>query len=138
VTNSVDNTNIVGTKTGPELVTEIQDQIGNCSDELDLTRTKYVGSVFFTGTAENILAEHAGFMIDMNNASANVLSIPDNSVVPFPVNTRIDICQSGAGLTTVDCPGADTLNGAATSRGQNFGLSLWKKSTTVWHVFGGV
>jgi hypothetical protein len=137
VTNSVDSSGIVGTKTGPELVTEIQDQIGNCSDELDLTRTKYIGSIFFTGTAEDIIADHAGKMIDMSHADPNVLSIPDNSAIPIPVNTRIDVCQSGAGLTTIDCPGSDTLNGPGTSRGQNFGLSLWKKSTTVWHVFGG-
>lgn len=135
--NSVDNTAIVGTKTGPQLVTEIQDQIGNCSDELDLTSTKYIGQVLFTGTAEDIIASHVGKMLDMNNAAANTLSIPDNSAIPIPVDSWINVCQSGAGLTTVDCPGSDTLNGSGTSRGQNHGLSLWKKSATVWHVFGG-
>jgi hypothetical protein len=137
VTNSVDNTNIVGTKTGPELVTEIQDQMGNCHDELELTSTKYIGQVLFTGTAEDIIASHAGKMLDMNNAAANVLSIPDNSVIPIPVDTRMDICQSGAGLTTIDCPGSDTLIGGGTSRGQNQAMSLWKKSATVWYIFGG-
>ena len=33
---TVDNTNIVGTKTGPQLVTEIQTQVGNADTELDL------------------------------------------------------------------------------------------------------
>jgi len=137
VTNSVDSSGIVGTKTGPELVTEIQDQIENCSIELDLTRTKYIGSVFFTGTDENIIASHAGKMLDMNNSAANVLNIPDNATIPIPVNTRIDITQSGAGLTSMAIDGSDTLLGAVTSRGQYQGLSLWKKSTTVWVVYGG-
>lgn len=137
MTNTVDNTNIVGTKTGPQLVTEIQTQIGNCSDELDLTRTKYIGSVFFTGVDEDIIASHAGKMIDMDNAAANTLNIPANSVIPIPVNTRIDVCQSGAGLTTIAIDGTDTLLGPPVSRGQYQGLSLWKKSTTVWVVFGG-
>lgn len=138
MTNSVDASGIDGaTKTGPELVTEIQQQIQNTHDELDLTRTKYIGSVFFTGTDENILASHAGYMIDMDNADANVLNIPANAAIPIPVNTRIDICQSGEGLTSLAIDGGDTLLGAVNSRGQYQGLSLWKKSATVWHVFGG-
>ena len=39
---TVDNTNIVGTKTGPQLVTEIQTQIGNADTELDLRPKKAV------------------------------------------------------------------------------------------------
>ncbi len=136
--NTVDNTNIVGTKTGPELITEMQVQIGNCSTELELTRTKYIGAIFFTGVDENIILDHAGKMIDMSNAAANVLNIPDNASIPIPLNTRIDIVQSGAGLTSLAIDGSDTLLGGVNSRGQNFGLSLWKKSATVWHVFGGV
>jgi len=217
---TVDNTNIVGTKTGPQLVTEIQTQIGNANTELDLRPesaqnesitgswtfslevifsqgvditgsiavttgdmameeqadhvttpsagigifwvrddapckpmftddtgidhdlteaegpTKYIGQVLFTGTAEDIIASHAGKMIDMANASPNVLTIPSNAAIPIPVDTRIDICQSGAGLTTVAITD-DTLLGNPVSRGQYHGLSLWKKSATVWIVFGG-
>jgi len=137
VTNTVDSSNIVGTKTGPQLVTEIQNQIENCSIELDLTRTKYLGAVFFTGTAENIIAAHAGMMIDMNNALANTLTIPANAAISIPINTRIDVCQSGVGLTSIAIDGTDTLLGLVNSHGQNTGMSLWKKSATVWHVFGG-
>lgn len=137
MTNSVDSSGIVGTKTGPELVTEIQTQIENTSVELDLTRTKYIGSAFFAGVSHNILAIHAGYMIDMSSADPNVLNIPDNATIPIPINTRIDICQSGLGLTSLAIDGTDTLLGAVNSRGQNQGLSLWKKSATVWHVFGG-
>lgn len=137
MTNSVDASGIVGTKTGPELVDEIQQQFQNTHDELDLTRTKYIGSIFFTGIDENIIADHAGKMIDMDNADSNVLNIPTNAAIPIPVNTRIDIFQSGAGLTSMAIDGSDTLLGPVNSRGQYQSLSLWKKSATVWAVLGG-
>lgn len=135
--NSVDASGIVGTVSGPTLVDEIQTQIHNTHLELDLTRTKYIGSAFFTGTDENITGAHAGFMIDVDNAGDVTVTIPANSAVPIPVNTRIDLCQSGAGYINMAIGGTDTLLGPTQSRGQYQGLSLWKKSTTVWVVFGG-
>jgi len=99
-------------------------------------RTKYIGQNLQVGTAYELVLSDAGKMIEMNNAAANVLTIPANSSVAFPVDTRIDITQGGAGLTSVTIT-TDTLNGEKVSYGQYKALSLWKKSATVWVIYGG-
>jgi hypothetical protein len=101
-----------------------------------IDQTKYVGQNLQTGTTYELVLSDAGKIIEMNNASANVLTIPANASVAFPVDTRIDIVQGGAGTTSVSIT-TDTLNGETVSRGQYNGMSLWKKSSTVWVIFGG-
>jgi len=96
----------------------------------------YLGQNLQTGTAYILVLDDAGKMISMNNASANTLTIPANASVAFPVDTRIDISQYGAGLTTVEIA-TDTLIGDAVSVGQYKALSLWKRTATEWVIFGG-
>jgi hypothetical protein len=104
--------------------------------EASVQRTKYVGQNLQTGTTYELVLTDAGKMVEMSNAGANVLTIPANASVAFPVDTRIDITQGGAGLTSVTIT-TDTLNGELVSQGQYKGLSLWKKSATVWVIYGG-
>ncbi len=101
--------------------------------EVDLTR--YVGQQLKTDDYELVLTD-AGKMIDMNKGTAVTLTIPANSAVPFPVDTRIDLNQYGVGLLTVVIT-TDTLRGDAVSVGQYKGLSLWKRTATEWVIFGG-
>jgi len=63
---TVDNTNIVGTKTGPQLVTELNTQIGACDTELDL-RPEAANNETVTGdwtfadiTTERIFSDDIG------------------------------------------------------------------------------
>jgi hypothetical protein len=55
------------------------------------------------------LADRGG-LVRMNVASANTLTVPNNSLVPFPVGTQIIITQSGAGQTTVMAGSGVTIN----------------------------
>lgn len=98
--------------------------------------TRYVGQILDTSTSYELVLTDAGKIIEMNNASANSLNIPANAAVAFPVNTRIDIYQKGAGLTTVTIT-TDTLTGEVVSTGQNKFMSIWKRAATEWVVAGG-
>lgn len=97
----------------------------------------YVGSVFQNGLTYTLVLENAGYIVEMDNVADNTVYIPDNSVVAFPVNTRIDVTQRGIGKTSVAMSGTDTLIGNATVAGTNGGVSLWKRQATEWVVFGG-
>ena len=105
-------------------------------DESDTALKKYIGQNLQTGTAYTLVLTDAGKIVEMNNASANTLTIPANASVAFPVDTRIDVVQYGAGLTTVAIT-SDTLTGNAVSTGQNKAMSLWKRAATEWVVIGG-
>jgi hypothetical protein len=56
--------------------------------------------------------------------------------LPFPVNTRIDVYQHGAGQTTVAIT-TDTLRGDPKIPSQYKMVSLWKRSSTIWVIAGG-
>lgn len=83
----------------------------------------------------------AGKTVTMTNASANNLTVPPNSSVAFPVNTRIDIIQYGAGQTTVVAGAGVTINSSGAKlklTGQYSGASLWKKATDTWVLVGDI
>ena len=101
----------------------------------DADLKKYIGQNLQVDDYELVLAD-AGKIVEMNKGTGLTLMIPANSAVPFPVNTRIDAVQGGAGLLSVAITD-DTLNGELVSFGQYKALSLWKKSATVWVIFGG-
>lgn len=80
--------------------------------------------------------------VTMNVASANVLTIPANGTVAFPIGTVIAFEQVGAGVTTITAASGVTLNGVsagscAVSARWAGGL-LWKRGTNEWTVMGGV
>jgi hypothetical protein len=104
---------------------------------LDIVKTRYIGQNLQTGTSYTLALTDAGKMIEMNNAAANTLTIPANTLVAFPVDTRIDVCQFGAGQTTVGIT-TDTLRGDPKSPGQYKLMSLWKRSATQWVISGGI
>ena len=104
--------------------------------DLNVIKLAYIGQNLQTGTTYELVLSDAGKMLDFTNGSAIAVTIPANSAVAFPVNTRIDLNQGGAGLVTVDIT-TDTLNGDAVSQGQWKGMSLWKRSATVWVIYGG-
>jgi len=88
-----------------------------------------------------LILSDAGKMITINNASANSLTIPTNSSVAFPVNTRIDVIQTGAGQTTIAASGGVTLYSAGSKTkltSQYSGASLWKQATDTWILIGDI
>ena len=101
-----------------------------------LDDTAYKGQTLDTTTAYELVLGDAGKIVDLTNAAAIALTIPANSAVAFPINTRIDIHQNGAGLVTVGIT-TDTLRGEVISQGQYKFMSLWKRAATEWVVAGG-
>jgi hypothetical protein len=85
-----------------------------------------------------VLAD-AGKLVTISNASANNLTIPLNSSVAFPIGTRIDVIQKGAGQTTIVATGGVTINskgGALKLSSQYSGASLIKYGTDTWFAVG--
>lgn len=92
-----------------------------------------------TGTTYTLVLTDAGKVVTMTNASSNTLTVPPNSSVAFPVNTRLDIIQYGAGQTTIAAGAGVTLYSSGSKlklAGQYSGASLWKKATDTWVVIG--
>jgi hypothetical protein len=93
-----------------------------------------------TQTASYTLAlGDAGNVVEVNNASANTLTVPPNSTVAFPTGTLIEICQYGAGQTTIT-PGAGVTIRSAGAKlkltAQYSTASLRKRGTDEWVAVG--
>lgn len=93
-----------------------------------------------TGTAYTLVLTDAGKRVAMNNAAANVVTVPPNSSVAFPVNTTLFISQDGAGATSIAAGSGVTINVA---EGLNVGgqykmVSIIKTATNTWMGIGTV
>lgn len=91
-----------------------------------------------TGTSYTLVLADAGKRVSMSNAAANTLTVPLNSTVAFPVNTRVFVSQDGAGATSIAATGGVTIN---TFEGLNVGgqykmVSLIKTATDTWLAIG--
>ena len=92
-----------------------------------------------TGTSYSLVKTDNGYIIEMNNASANIVVIPVNASVAFPVGTKIDIIQTGAGATSASTVAGVTLNSDTAKRTINAqwaAASLIKRSTNTWILVG--
>jgi len=80
-------------------------------------------------------------LVEMNVATANNLTVPLNSSIAFPIGTKIDIAQYGAGQTTVVATSGVTIRsagGALKLAAQYSGGSLVKIATDEWYLFGDI
>jgi hypothetical protein len=87
-----------------------------------------------------VLAD-AGQVVEINNASANNLTVPPNSSVAFPTKTRIDLLQYGAGQTTVVAGSGVTIRSASGRLKlyvQYSGATLYKRGTDEWVLIGDI
>lgn len=78
--------------------------------------------------------------VEMNVAGANVLTVPPNSTVAFPIGAVITVTQYGAGQTTIT-PGAGVTlrsSSALTTRAQYSTVSLRQRALNEWVVAGDV
>lgn len=91
-----------------------------------------------TGTAYTLALADAGALVTMSNAAANTLTVPPNSAVAFPVGTRVDIGQDGAGKTTVAAGSGVTIRTPETLalRKQWAKATLIKRDTNTWDLEG--
>jgi hypothetical protein len=89
-----------------------------------------------TGSYTLVLGD-AGKVIRMDSASANNLTVPNNTSVAFPIGTTINLRQVGAGLTTVVADSGVVINGTLAMGGQDSGASLVKIGTNEWDIYNG-
>ena len=117
-----------------------------------LATTAYVDAADQLVTANTQTASYtlvlgdAGKSVEMNSASATVLTIPPNSSVAFPVGTVLEVCRIGAGSVTIT-PGSgvtipNRLEAAGTTSrtltSQYSAASLRKRATDTWVLVGDV
>ncbi len=93
-----------------------------------------------TQTADYTLAlTDAGSIVEMDVATANNLTVPPNTSVPFQIGTQIDHTQYGAGQTTF-VPGSGVTIRSPSSKvkstGQYSGQTLYKRATDEWVLLG--
>lgn len=91
-----------------------------------------------TGTAYTLVLADAFKLVAMDNAAANTLTVPPNSTVAFPVGTRIDLSQDGAGQTTIAAGAGVTIRTPETLkiRKQWGKATLIKRATDTWDLEG--
>ncbi len=95
-----------------------------------------------TGTAYTlVLTDADNKTVTMTNAAANVVTIPLNASVAFPIGTKIAVMQYGAGVTTSTGDTGVTVNnvsaGSVAASSQFNGMLLHKIGTDTWAVSGG-
>ena len=94
-----------------------------------------------SGTTYTLVLTDAGKMVTLSNASTITLTVPPNADVAFPVNTRIDLLQYGAGQVTVAAGSGVTIYSKASAlklSAQYAGATLWKKATNTWVLVGDI
>ena len=108
------------TYTFPDYSTTLLGTRGAVNAQTGTTYTLVIGDEYLNG-------------VSMTNASANTITIPPNSAVAFPVNTKILITQGGAGATTVAAGAGVTLNAPASAPlaiGEIHGSRVCQKTAT--------
>ena len=92
-----------------------------------------------TGTSYTLVLTDRDKLVEMDNASANTLSIPLESSVAFPTGTQILVVQKGAGQTRiVGVSGVNVYSESSHSYivGQYGMATLVKCGTDTWYLGG--
>ena len=114
----------------------------NSTDTFDGARWRTDSETIVTNrqTASYTLAlSDRGKLLEMNSASANTATIPLNSSVPFPIGSKIDVTQYGAGATTITATGGVTIRSFTSFlkiAGQYAACTLVKIGTDEWYAYG--
>jgi hypothetical protein len=121
------------TPSSANLASMITDEIGTGNIVLSEVSTNAQTASY------TLVAADRGKLVEMNVGSANTLTVPLNSSVPFPIGTQIDILQVGSGKTTV--AGATvgvTINATPglAIRAQWGGATLIKRGENTWVLIG--
>jgi hypothetical protein len=88
-----------------------------------------------------LLLTDAHNYVEMEVSSANVLTIPTNATVAFPIGTEIRVTQLGTGQTTITPAAGVTLrsiSGKDKTTGQYSVATLFKRGLNEWYLFGDI
>ena len=92
-----------------------------------------------TATTYNLVLTDAHKTVTLTNGSAIDARIPTNAGTAFPIGTRIELLQGGAGQVTVAPTGGVTLNssgGKTKLAAQYAQATILKVATDTWYLFG--
>lgn len=92
-----------------------------------------------SGTTYTFVLADRSKLVTGSNGSATTFTVPTNASVAFPIGTRIDIAQVGAGALSIAAAGGVTINsfgGALGCAGQYVGITLFKTATNTWLLMG--
>lgn len=138
---------------GSELENVVEDTTPQLGGDLDLNSNDITGTGDIsitgtvvaqstinaqTGTSYTTVLGDASKLVTLSNASAITLTIPTNSSVAYPVGTKIDLAQIGAGQVTVAGAGGVTVNASPTLkfRAQYSAATCIKTGTDTWLLVG--
>ena len=99
----------------------------------------YIGLNENTNTSYTFVIEDAGKLVTSANGSDQVLTVPANSAVAFPIGTQINVLRKGSGNTTIHTAGTPNLyaaDGALVLRVQYSSCTLIKVASDTWYVVG--
>lgn len=94
-----------------------------------------------TGTTYTLALTDVAYIVEMNNASANTVTVPPNSSVAFPVGSQLVILQTGSGQTTIAAGSGVTINSSGSKlklTGQWSAATLIKRATNTWVLVGDI
>ena len=91
-----------------------------------------------TGTTYTLVIADANKLVTLSNAAAITMTVPPNSSVAFPIGTRLDLAQIGAGQVTVAQGSGVTVSATPglKFRARYAGATLIKTGTDAWLLFG--
>ena len=95
----------------------------------------------YAGTTDALVIGDAGNMVRGNNAAGNVITVPLNATVAFPIGSQVLVSQYGAGQTSFTPEGGVTINsgGAALKIAIRYGCAvLTKTGTNEWNLEGNI
>lgn len=97
-----------------------------------------VGILADISAARTLSFTDAGRIVRMNNAAANVVTVPTNTAVAFVIGTRIRIEMAGAGQTSIAAASGVTIRTPETLllRKQYSGATLLKIAANEWTLSG--
>ena len=123
----------LGTPSSANLAAMLTDEIGTGNIVLS-----EVATTSPTAGSYTLVATDRGKLVEMSGASANTLTVPLHSTIPYPRGTQIDILQIGTGQTTVAGAAGVTVNATPglKIRAQWGGATLIKRDDNVWVLIG--
>lgn len=111
--------------------------LGNVDNTSDTTKNLVLANPQ-TASYTLVLGD-AAKAVEMNVASANNLTVPPNSSVPYPIGTVLEVLQYGAGQTTIVAGAGVTLRspgGRLKIAAQYGAAALRQRATDEWTVEG--
>jgi hypothetical protein len=93
-----------------------------------------------TALTKSLILSDANTEQEMNNAAAQTLTIEPDSTTNFPIGTRIDVINFGAGIVTLAGGAGVTIVrvNSLTLNGQGSAVQLVKRSANTWSAVGGL